>query len=112
VASLVGHLDTAFRCSNSVGLHNNVDFGAGFLTAHFLAVYASHPSSHPVEWQDSLSACLLRLWPSWIFTNWISLKGFINSYLEFPLPKLCLARCCNAFGNTAGARYLGNLCAI
>src|SRR5215813_4947191 len=37
------------------------DFGADFLTAPVLAVYASHPSGHPVEWQDSLPGCQLRL---------------------------------------------------
>jgi hypothetical protein len=62
------------------------DFGAEFLTAHVLAVYASHPSGHPVEWQDSLPGCQLRLCPGWTFTNKIPLKGFIYSCLIPPFP--------------------------
>lgn len=37
------------------------DFGAESLAARVLAVYASHPSGRPGEWQDSLPACPLRL---------------------------------------------------
>jgi hypothetical protein len=62
------------------------DFGAEFLTAHVLAVYASHPSGCPVEWQDSLPGCQLRLCPGWTFTNKIPLKGFIYSCLIPPFP--------------------------
>jgi len=62
------------------------DFGADFLTAHVLAVYASHPSGHPVEWQDSLPGCQLRLCPDWTFTNKIPLKGFLYSCLIPPFP--------------------------
>lgn len=64
------------------------DFGAEFLTAHVLAIYASHPSGHPVEWQDSLPDCQLRLCPGWTFTNKIPLKGFIYSCLIPPFPSL------------------------
>src|SRR5262245_57941276 len=62
------------------------DFGADFLTAHVLAVYASHPSGHPVEWQDSLPGCQLRLCPGWTFTNQIPSKGFLYSGLIPPFP--------------------------
>jgi hypothetical protein len=57
-----------------------------FLTAHVLAVYASHPSGHPVEWQDSLPGRQLRLCPGWTFTNKIPLKGFLYSCLIPPFP--------------------------
>src|SRR5215813_216054 len=62
------------------------DFGADFLTAPVLAVYASHPSGHPVEWQDSLPGCQLRLCPGWTFTNKIPSKGFLYSGLIPPFP--------------------------
>jgi len=34
----------------------------------------------PHEWQDSLPACPLRLWPGWTYTSWTLMKGFICSF--------------------------------
>src|SRR5262249_50290997 len=67
--------------------------GAGFLTAHVLAVYASHPPGLPVEWQDSLPGCPLRLCPGWTFTNKLLLKGFIYSCSNSPLPSFAWRAC-------------------
>lgn len=61
--------------------------------AHVLAVYASHPSGRPVEWQESLQGCPLRLCPGWTFTNKIPLKGFINSCSNSPLPSFAWRDC-------------------
>ena len=77
--------------NKSLGIRNDMDFGAE----------SSRPTSSlstllfrrsPDERQDSLPTSPLRLWPDWTFTSWILSKGFIRS-LEFPFPKLCLARC-------------------
>src|SRR5215469_5021818 len=35
-----------------------------------------NPRRSPHERQGSLPACPLRLWPGWVLTNWIPLRGF------------------------------------
>jgi hypothetical protein len=68
------------------------DFGADFLTAHVLAVYASHPTGHPVEMARLAAGLPATALPGLDFHQQDSFERFPLLVFDSPFPKLCLAR--------------------
>ena len=66
---------SVFRQAKNVDTATRNDFGADPSRPIDL-LPTLHPHRSPHERQGSLPACPLRLWPGWILTNWIPLKGF------------------------------------
>jgi hypothetical protein len=90
LALTVARMLPSVRLTTSASATNK-DFGAvSTRPASSLSTLRTHQS--PGEWQDSLLACPLRLWPGWTSTNWIPFERFRQLILTSSSPKLSLAR--------------------
>jgi hypothetical protein len=82
------------------------DFGAeSSRPAYSLCTLRTRQS--PNEWQHSLPACPLRLWPGWTCTSWTSLKSFTDSFRILPSRAFpsAIASCVLPDGCMQDARY-------
>jgi len=74
-ASHNGVPDTAFRTQHGVGIAmRSISELNPHRPTYSLCTLRTRQS--PSEWQHSLPACPLRLWPGWTYTSWTSSRGF------------------------------------
>ncbi len=77
--------DAAFDRNKSLGIRNDINFGAeSSRPTSSLSTLLSRRS--PGDRQDSLPAYPLRLWPDWTFTSWIPFERFHRLTSNSPFP--------------------------